>query len=87
MLCKSWKYTKKRSLESFYQGNKITIQNLNTYKKNTCIFQGMFGKTPILEISEDSQKNIFGKVLFKEFKLFKLSLITIPKTDSIKWFL
>ena len=47
----------------------------------------MFGKTPILEISEDSQKNIFGKVLSKEFKLFKLSLITIPKTDSIKWFL
>ena len=43
----------------------------------------MFGKIPVLKISEDSQKNIFGKVLFKQFKLSNLSSITILKTDSI----
>ena len=32
-------------MESFYQGNKITIQNLNAYKKSLHAFQGMFGKT------------------------------------------
>ena len=26
----------------------------------------MFGKTPVMKISEESQKNIFGKVLFKD---------------------
>ena len=49
-------------MESFCQGNKITIQNLKTNEKITSyIFQGMFGETTTLKISEDSQKSIFGK--------------------------
>ena len=47
-------------------------------------FLGIFGKTPVLKISEDSQKNVFGKVLFKQFDLSILSPITLLKTDSIK---
>ena len=43
----------------------------------------MFGKTPVLKISEDYQKNIFSKVLFKQFKLSNLSSTAILKTDSI----
>ena len=57
---------KRAIMKSFYQGNKITIYNLNAYKKIiSCMFHGMFRKTPVLKISEDSQKNIFDKVLFK----------------------
>ena len=52
-------------------------------KITSCIFQGKFGKTPVLKISEDSQKNVFGKVHFKQFELPNLSPITIWKTDSI----
>ena len=43
----------------------------------------MFGKSPVLKISEDSQKSVFGKNLFKQFDLSNLLPITILKTDSI----
>ena len=46
-------------MEWFYQGKKITMWNRNAYKKITsCICQGMFGKTPVSDISVDFQKNV-----------------------------
>ena len=35
-------------------------------KITSCIFERMFRKTPVFKISEDSLKNFFGKVLFKQ---------------------
>ena len=49
----------------------------------SCIFQRIFRKTPVLKISDDSQKKSLIKFFFKQFKLSNLSPTTIPKTDSI----
>ena len=49
----------------------------------SCIFQGIFEKTPVLKISDDSRKSVFGRVLFKQLELSNLSHTTILKTDSI----
>ena len=43
----------------------------------------MLKKTPILKISEDSKKTLFGGVLLKQFEESIVSPITILKTDSI----
>ena len=61
---------------NFIQVTRLLSRILTLIKKITpCIFQGMFGKTSVLKISEDCQKNVFGKVLFKQFELSNLSSI------------
>ena len=65
-----------------YQGNKITISNVNGFKK-IIRFSGDVWKTPVLKISGDSKKNLFGVVFLKQFEQSNVSPITILKTDSI----
>ena len=46
-------------------------------------FSGDVRKNSCFKNSEDSDKNVFGEVLFEKFELSNLSPITILKTDSI----
>ena len=65
-------------MESHYQDNKITIENLNIYKKNHFMhFPGDVQKNPCFENFG------FLNFLFKQFELSNLSPITTLKTDSI----
>ena len=38
------------------------VTRVHFWKNTSCIFQGMFGKTPVMKILDDSQENTFGKL-------------------------
>ena len=70
-------------MEPFIKVTKL-LSRIIRFKKNHFIrFSGDVWKTPILKISEDSKKTLFGGVLLKQFEESIVSPITILKTDSI----
>ena len=80
----SWKYLKKRYImESFYQGKKITIYNLNPYKKSPHAFFRGCSEKILFQIFQKIPWETYWWSSFKQLKLSNLSPITILKTDSI----
>ena len=70
-------------MEPFIKVTKL-LSRIIRFKKNHFIrFSGDVWKTPVLKISEDSKKTLFGGVLLKQFEETIVSPITILKTDSI----
>ena len=53
---------KDRSQSHFIKVTRLLLRILRLIKIISCIVQGIFRTTPGLKISEDSQKNVFGKV-------------------------
>ena len=52
-----------KMMKSFYQSNRISIENLQVSKKFTSyILQALFVKTSVLKVSENFQKNFFSRV-------------------------
>ena len=84
VLWNSCKFVRKRSIiKSFYQGNRITIKNFNTYKKSTCaFFRGCLRKLLFRKIEK-----ILRKTSLLEFLLSNLNHLiyhlTILKIESM----
>lgn len=88
VLWNSCKFVRKRSIiKSFYQGNRITIKNFNTYKKSTCaFFRGCLRKLLFRKIEK-----ILRKTSLLEFLLSNLNHLiyhlTVLKIESMVNFL
>lgn len=64
---------------------RLLFRIITLLKKTTsCMFQGMFEKTPVLKVLEDSQENFCSRVesLFEQFKLSNVQPVTILKAYS-----